>query len=1323
MNMKRPSGSPRNKSPLKRLKSAKALSSPPKSNHLRRAATLSGSGPIPEVSPLRLPDSPEQLTSPKEESPKNPGKISWSGLQLFKAVMHESFDESALDNDSLPQKKVISGVTLDPMALLERKYKTNFALESPKAKLHPVKTVSTFRSWKQLPDVEPRRSKSLSGTIFSRLEKKTESGSLHDLLTELKGETNEDLEKSFTRNDFGIQSELNSTEFEDDLTSDFSSDLDMNEIDQKMGVLNQQTTQNKLEIQETSLSVNKKEIDGQNGSTESKIFLENVFKTREASIETALSDPLSSVSPAKSLISRPWLWRFEIMGSRDTTYSSSHKPQRILQVRDAQGSKRSIIVRGPWLLTSFSPGEIIHIIGINPSVVDEDQNLLILNPDTLILATALSDLITCERRSVLNARFSGPGDISVPLIVGNIVHEVLQLCMVEARADHDFIQKNVQERVNANRVEIEAMGESQALVEAKCMEHADYIQKWVQSHVLRPDGTTATATRGKVAFYVSNVIDVEENVWLPVFGLKGLIDATVEISSPNRKEVAIGPLEIKTGRAYILHGAQSLLYTLLMKDRYDLDVDFYVLLYTKSQECEKKNVLKIDLRMLMVKRNSLLKHMKELKETVPELVRSSACDYCYTRDLCMMYTKLADDEGAKNSGFDEFDAVTGHMTPADSAFYKHWEKLLNLEENFILKVAKELWIFNGLERENINGKAIGGLLIKEVLFDEDLGKYTYTFVRENKSSDLNALTHSNVLPYDQIMVSDEKGHFALSTGFVSTVRADSITIQTYRRFDVSGLKKSGFSLKNQVFESVVSTQQTQAFTAQIQPSHIHDGITYRIDKNPTSTGLKLARYNLLEIFLLDSNGLLRDVLVHKRRRTRAVTECATPSENSEFNQDQNDAVARCLTTHDFRLVLGMPGTGKTTVIAEMVLQIAAQGKTVLLAAYTHSAVDNILVKLRDRGMTDFVRLGMVGRVHREVHDFCPGSSASLLAYTSPKVVATTCLGVSDWLFRYRRFDYCIVDEASQAAMPVCLGPLRFSDRFVLVGDQHQLPPLVLEPRARAGLSQSLFSILADAFPESVSELRDQYRMCADIMLLSNKLVYGGRLRCGNESVASRRMELDTAKVSSLPEPWLKGILDPSSRVVFLNHDNFKLYERVSGDKVDNPGEADLICKVVETMLECGALEKDIGVLSLYKAQIRQFARKLHKHKGLEILTADRFQGLDRECVIISLVRSNIGKNAGELMREWRRVNVALTRAKSKLIVVGSRKTVAGVNTMGEFLRIVDEKGWIMDVSGDASDYGHANKQESEKKKVSRGKVGERLLEGHLLAQNLLEDII
>lgn len=181
------------------------------------------------------------------------------------------------------------------------------------------------------------------------------------------------------------------------------------------------------------------------------------------------------------------------------------------------------------------------------------------------------------------------------------------------------------------------------------------------------------------------------------------------------------------------------------------------------------------------------------------------------------------------------------------------------------------------------------------------------------------------------------------------------------------------------------------------------------------------------------------------------------------------------------------------------------------------------------------------QIHPKVHQFTmaaknPAHSIQQLEqqFMTPPVVATTCLALDQCvpvssaepytdlspyspLFSRRKFDYCIVDEASQITLPTNLGPLRYADKFVLVGDHFQLPPLVRNTEARnGGLDISLFRRLSDAHPHAVVDLAYQYRMSKEIMLLSNRLIYGDRLKCGSDAVANQTLKLpDTGFVNSL----------------------------------------------------------------------------------------------------------------------------------------------------------------------------------------------------------------
>ncbi|KAI3623330.1 hypothetical protein CBS14141_004113 [Malassezia furfur] len=333
----------------------------------------------------------------------------------------------------------------------------------------------------------------------------------------------------------------------------------------------------------------------------------------------------------------------------------------------------------------------------------------------------------------------------------------------------------------------------------------------------------------------------------------------------------------------------------------------------------------------------------------------------------------------------------------------------------------------------------------------------------------------------------------------------------------------------------------------------------------------------------------------------------------------------------------MPGTGKSTTLAALVRLLAAAGQSVLLCSYTHSAVDTVLAKLGP-GL-DVLRIGAPHRVHPRVRaatlDVRLGRDAGVEAYdalvANAQVVAATCLATNDAAFARRTFDVCIVDEASQITTPTCLGPLRMADRFVLVGDHHQLAPLVREAAAASGgMATSLFEALCAAHPEAVVSLTRQYRMNAAIMALSNALVYGGALQCGSADVADAA--LATAAAADVPQARRDGTLE-------------------------NAAEAALVGTLCAAFGRAGVPPEAIGVLTPYRQQVRHLRAAVHA--GVEVLTVDQAQGRDWPLVLVSMVRSNDARQAGSLLRDTRRINVLLTRAKHKLLLVGSARTLAG----------------------------------------------------------------
>jgi DNA replication ATP-dependent helicase Dna2 len=851
--------------------------------------------------------------------------------------------------------------------------------------------------------------------------------------------------------------------------------------------------------------------------------------------------------------------------------------------------------------------------------------------------------------------------------------------------------------------------------------------------ILQP-GALIDAGRGtKANVCVSKLLDVEEHVWSPMYGLKGNIDATVQVTMQDEKQsrALTVPFELKTGKNLSpAHRVQTALYNLLLSDRYDVEIAYGILYYMETSATIGIPAVRLELIHMIMKRNELACFVREKHAHLPPMLKSeNSCGRCYAKVPCFIYHRLADDGNGETSGLkDRFDTVVKHLTPNHRDFFLKWDELLTKEEKESLKFRPELWTMLSSEREKL-GRCFSNVIIEpgsayEEKNNSKINHYRYTLIKHSPRDNFSFLD-SQIIVGEPIVMSDEKGHFALANGFVTHVQKRTITIAVDRRLHNARIRGPGFNeVNNQVFASIMEV--TPGGTPVEQPSGniIEEPVQYRLDKDEFSNGMATARNNLIQVMADGPFGSreIRSLVVDLNApRFKTQSTAYTLAECDKINVDQQRAIQKVMSAQNYALVLGMPGTGKTTTIAHIIRALVSQGKTVLLTSYTHSAVDNILLKLKD-DIIPILRLGNIAKINTEVQGFATLAATTKSSFDEIKsawhgspIVATTCLGVNHPIFRERTFDYCIVDEASQITLPICLGPIRLARTFVLVGDHYQLPPLVQNEEAqKGGLDVSLFKHLSDIHPSSVVYLEHQYRMCKDVMALSNNLIYDGRLKCGSQEVAQQRISLPNiealkyhhynsstlsrnAKTICLAptrgQCWIRDLLDPETRVSFINTDPLlpASREEAKGNRIINPTEVTICVQLVESLLCVGVPVTSIGVMTHYRSQLEKLRYGLRAHQDLEMHTADRFQGRDKEVIILSLVRSNEAKSIGELLKDQRRINVAFTRAKAKLLVIGSRETLKGnkpksdgtEEMVARFVGLMEEKNWIYDLPNGA----------------------------------------
>lgn len=421
-----------------------------------------------------------------------------------------------------------------------------------------------------------------------------------------------------------------------------------------------------------------------------------------------------------------------------------------------------------------------------------------------------------------------------------------------------------------------------------------------------------------------------------------------------------------------------------------------------------------------------------------------------------------------------------------------------------------------------------------------------------------------------------------------------------------------------------------------------------------------------------------------------------------LNATQEEAVNKVLHAKDVAIVHGPPGTGKTTTLVEAVYETLHRENQVLVCAQSNMAVDWISEKLVDRGVS-VLRIGNPSRVNDKMLSFTyerrfeshpdypqlwsirkairelyarsrKGAEREAVRqkinslkdrateleirineslFSEARVIACTLVGSANRLLTGQKFGTLFIDEAAQALEAACWIPIRKADRVILAGDHCQLPPTVKAPEAlRAGLGHTLMQTIVKSKPDTVSQLKLQYRMNDEIMRFSSEWFYGGMLQ-------------------SAPEVKYRSILDFDTPIEWINTEGLDCNEEFIGENYGriNKSEAELSIEQLKGYITKIGRERflderiDVGMISPYKAQV-QYLRRLVRNdaffkpyrQAITINTVDGFQGQERDVILISLVRANEEGQIG-FLNDLRRMNVAITRARMKLIILGDASTL------------------------------------------------------------------
>ena len=456
---------------------------------------------------------------------------------------------------------------------------------------------------------------------------------------------------------------------------------------------------------------------------------------------------------------------------------------------------------------------------------------------------------------------------------------------------------------------------------------------------------------------------------------------------------------------------------------------------------------------------------------------------------------------------------------------------------------------------------------------------------------------------------------------------------------------------------------------------------------------------------------LRDIILGNKNPEFAKS----PNVHSVLlNDSQNEALNSIMAADDVAIVHGPPGTGKTTTLVESIKFLVADGKKVMVTAPSNAAVDHLTRSIANAGVS-IVRIGNLAKVEEDTtahtldvllsqdRDFKQirelkkrasemrkmGSkyrrsfgreeaeqrkllfqeaknlnkeARELESYIVNKlidqaqVIACTLIGSTHEYIRSKIFDIVVIDEAGQALEPACWVAILKAEKVVMAGDPFQLPPTVKSHEAeRKGLTKTLLEKTIERLPQ-ISLLKTQYRMHKDIMSFSNLKFYNNALEA-HESVAMRGI----------------GGLFPSVEFIDTAGCGYAEQESDENSSRSNPEEAHLLMRHFNQLKLDLSDRSSVGVISPYRGQIDILSDLFNDEKMVTVNTIDSFQGQERDVIYLSLVRSNDRSEIG-FLKDYRRMNVAMTRARMKLVVIGDSATLGNDSFYSDFLDFAEKLG-------------------------------------------------
>ncbi|XP_050068331.1 DNA replication ATP-dependent helicase/nuclease DNA2 [Anopheles maculipalpis] len=899
----------------------------------------------------------------------------------------------------------------------------------------------------------------------------------------------------------------------------------------------------------------------------------------------------------------------------------------------------------PWnSIEGIVAGLTVSVLAIKENslsdhfVVNSERGFFVTNPDLLVSGTTVVGSLFCQRRGVLQELFRMSEAENEQMVIGTLAHCIFQRCLVDKSCKTLKDVETVAKDVLKSRKIISTLyamkltvPEAFRLVEPYLKQIESFLHQHLQSNAACKFEKLENGS-GPTKILISEVNDIEENIWCHQLGIKGRIDATVSVVRDQAgKSYETMPLELKTGRASnsFEHLGQLALYEMMM-ELVGHKVSAGLLLYLRDGKCNRivsNRNMKRDLIMLrnevarylsiwmipnvMDKTTNCEESLLPMQPTLPAPINNErACPKCPYSTVCVALAKREHEfpTYSTNQGFSSVaDEACGHLKNSDLDYFVRWTGLIYLEvqDSTQSHLERDIWSLTPQERY-VNGWCITGLTLLSPVHAVDEAYYhTFTLAQPTLNSDAEKFVD------ERDRVSQLVEIFQLG---------EYVICSTTKRIAVA----AGHVI------SLVGNELVVAFERDLSVNY--SGEQFILDQHVTSSG-RSSGFEFVNLAMLLSNddtvARYRRIIIDRERPTFSdgfLCKSMIPKAKEilkNLNRHQKQAALKAAATDSYCLLKGLPGTGKTQTIVGLIRLLSLLGQSILLTSNTHSAVDNILKRLLPFKELSFIRIGTLDRIDPAIREYAEpilaenADSPEKLAelYGKFQIIAVTCKGTGHAMIAQRTFDYCIVDEATQVFQASIIRPLLRCKKFLLVGDPEQLPPVVKSAKARSlGATESLFHRLDQE--ESFCVLPTQYRMNRILTKLANDFTYDGKLVCGNDVIANATLKLpnlQTVRRIYEVERWLmktiSNQIDLSAVVVDTGNthqlnlsyrqlnepaDDRRDHATKSHMKCANIFEVALVVYICQALLRAGVSEASIGIIAPFRAQVDLIRTKILK---------------------------------------------------------------------------------------------------------------------------------